>query len=52
MNDNIEVLEIENEKKKKDWFMMLIIILLIILVVSFCLVYFFGYDVLKPYIKV
>ena len=53
MNDSVEILEIENDAaKKKDWFMILIIILLAILVISFTLVYFFGYDLLKPYIKV
>lgn len=41
-----------NNKKKKDKFMIGIYIALIVLVVLGSLVYFFGYDLLKPYIKV
>lgn len=53
MND-MELIDVSDEKveKKKDKFMILIIILLIILVVLGLLTYFFGYDLLKPYIKV
>lgn len=42
----------QNNKKKKDKFMIGIYISLIVLVVLGLLVYFFGYDLLKPYIKV
>lgn len=42
----------KNNKKKKDKFMIGIYIALIVLVVLGSLVYFFGYDLLKPYIKV
>ena len=39
-------------KKKKDKFMMGIYISLIVLVLLGLLVYFFGYDLLKPFIKI
>ena len=50
----MEFIDISDDKaeKKKDKFMILIVILLIILVVLGVLKYFFGYDLLKPYIKV
>lgn len=50
----MELIDVSDDKieKKKDKFMIVIIILLIILVVLGLLTYFFGYDLLKPYIKV
>lgn len=50
----MEFIDVSDDKieKKKDKFMIVIIILLIILVVLGLLTYFFGYDLLKPYIKV
>lgn len=42
----------EPVKKKKDKFMMGIYIALLVLIVLGLVTYFFGYDVLKPYIKV
>lgn len=52
--DDMELIDVSDDKieKKKDKFMIVIIILLIILVVLGLLTYFFGYDLLKPYIKV
>lgn len=44
--------DISDNKKPKDKFMIGIIISLIILVILGALVYFFGYGLLKPYIKV
>ncbi len=55
MNDSqmIDVSEDKNvTKKTKDKFMMVIYVSLVILVVLGLVVYFFGYDVLKPFIKV
>ena len=52
--DDMELIDVSDDKieKKKDKFMIGIRILLIILVVLGLLTYFFGYDLLKPYIKV
>ena len=52
--DDMELIDVSDDKieKKKDKFMIVIRILLIILVVLGLLTYFFGYDLLKPYIKV
>jgi len=55
MDNNIEVLEILDdtpETKKKDKFMFGIYISLIVLVVLGLLIYFFGYELFKPFIKV
>ncbi len=52
MNENdIEILELP-EEKKKDKFMIGIYISLIILVILGLLVYFFGYNLVKDFIKV
>lgn len=48
----IDVSDNEKEKRKKDKFMIGIIISLVVLLVLGMLTYFFGYDLLKPYIKV
>ena len=52
--DDMELIDVSDDKieKKKDKFMIVIIILLIILVVLGLLTYFFGYDLLKPFIEV
>ena len=55
MDNNLEVLEIIEEKKgtkKQDKFMFYIYISLIVLIVLGLLIYFFGYELLKPFIKV
>ena len=54
MDENLEMLDVSDnkEEKKKDYFMNFIMISLIDLVVLFIIVYFFGYNFLKPYIKV
>ena len=53
MND-MEFIDISenNTVKKKDKFMIGIYISLIVLVILFIILYIFGYDILKPYIKV
>lgn len=48
--DELELIDVS--EKKKDKFMIGVIISLIILVLLGCLTYFFGYDLLKSYIKV
>ena len=50
MNDDMQMIDIS--EKKKDKFMMGIIISLIVLVVLATLIYFFGYDLFKNFIKV
>lgn len=53
--ENMEILDFEEKKdnvKKKDTFMKKIYISLIILVALGLLIYFFGYNVFKPFIKV
>ncbi len=54
MNNDMDFIDVSEEKKvkKKDRFMTLIYILLIILVVLGLITYFFGYELLKPLIKV
>lgn len=56
MNDMelIDMSDIEDtpKEKKKDRFMLGIYISLVVLVVLGLLIYFFGYDILKPFIKV
>ena len=50
-DDNVE----KNNKvniKKKDKFMIVILILIIVLVLLTVVIYFFGYDLFKPMIKV
>lgn len=51
--EKIALEEIKKEEKKKDNKIFKIqIILLAFLVVSASLIYFFGYDLLKPYINI
>ena len=54
--DSMDFVDISDEKvdtkRKKDKFMTGIYISLIVLVVLAFLVYFFGYDILKPLIRV
>ena len=54
MNDSMDLVDVSNEKetKKKDRFMLGVYISLILLVALGLIVYFFGYDLLKPIIKV
>lgn len=55
MDNNIEVLDIiddQNKIKKKDKFMFGIYLSLVILIVLGLLIYFFGYELFKPFIKV
>lgn len=54
-NENMEILDFEQDKtniKEPDTFMKKIYISLIILVVLGLLIYFFGYNIFKPFIKV
>lgn len=51
MNNNMEFIDI-SDVKKKDKFMIGIYISLGILLVLGLLTYFFGYDLLKSFIKV
>lgn len=48
--DDMQMIDIS--EKKKDKFMIGIIISLIVLVVFGTLIYFFGYDLFKDFIKV
>lgn len=55
MNDNeVELIDISDDIMpiKKDKFMTYIYISLIVLVVLGLLIYFFGYEIFKPFIKV
>ena len=52
MNDEFEIKDVSDSVKQKDPFIMIILILLIVLVIGFCFIYFFGYEFLKPFIKV
>lgn len=51
MND-MDMIDVSDTPKKKDKFMIGIYISLAVLVVLGLLVYFFGYEFLKPYIEV
>ena len=48
--DDMQMIDVS--EKKKDKFMIGIIISLIVLVVFGTLIYFFGYDLFKDFIKV
>lgn len=50
MNDDMKMVDVSD--KKKDKFMIGIIISLIVLVILATLIYFFGYDLFKNFIKV
>ena len=54
MKDDMNLIDVSDEKetKKKDRFLIGVYISLILLVVLGLVVYFFGYDLLKPIIKV
>ena len=54
MKDEMELVDVSDDvtESKKDNFMKYIYIALIVLVVLGSLVYFFGYNILKPFIKV
>ena len=53
---DFEILDLNEKtglkKRSNDKFMKIVYILLIILAVTSSLVYFFGYEALKPFIKV
>lgn len=51
MND-MDFIDVSDNVKKKDKFMIGVYVSLLVLVVLGLVVYFFGYDVLKPFIKV
>lgn len=53
-NNEVELIDISDDiiPIKKDKFMMGIYISLIVLVVLGLLIYFFGYEIFKPFIKV
>ena len=50
MENNMELIDISD--KKRDKFIIGIIISLIVLVILGTLIYFFGYDLFKDFIKV
>ena len=50
--DFMDFVDVSDNVKKKDKFMLFIIVSLVFLVVSFLVIYLFGYNFLKPYIKV
>lgn len=54
MKDDMELIDVslETKTKTKDNFMIGIYISLVLLVVLGLITYFFGYDVVKPIIKV
>lgn len=49
---DMEMIDVSEGEKKKDKFMIGIYTSLAILVVLGLIVYFFGYNILKPFIKV
>ena len=50
--DDMEFVDISDDIKKKDYFMIGIYIAIIVLIVLSSLIYFFGYDFFKQFIKV
>ena len=48
----MEMVDVSDGEKKKDKFMIGIYISLTVLVVLGLAIYFFGYNILKPFIKV
>lgn len=48
----MEMIDVSDGEKKKDKFMIGIYISLAVLVVLGLAIYFFGYNILKPFIKV
>ena len=52
--DNMEFVDISesDDVKKKDYFMIGIYIAIAILIITGSLIYFFGYDFFKQFIKV
>ena len=51
MND-FEMIDVSDEQKRRDKFMVGIYIALVVLLVLGLAIYFFGYNFLKPFIKV
>jgi len=54
MKDDMQIVDVSDDAPitKKDVFMKCIYISLIVLIVLGTLVYFFGYNILKPFIEV
>lgn len=54
MNNQVDFIDVSDDiiVQKKDKFMTGIYISLIVLVILGLFVYFFGYEILKPFIKV
>ena len=54
MKDDLQIVDVSDDivLVKKDNFMKFIYISLIVLVVLSTLIYFFGYNILKPFIEV
>ena len=50
--DNMEFVDISDDVKRKDYFMIGIYIAIAILIIAGSLIYFFGYDFFKQFIKV
>ncbi|GEM_PF-4107095 len=51
MND-MEFVDVSDGVKTKDKFMIGIYVSIVVLIILAILIYFFGYDVLKPFIRV
>ncbi len=51
MND-MQMIDVSDTVEKKDKFMIFVYVSIIVLVVLGLLTYFFGYDLLKPFIEV
>ncbi len=50
--DEMQMIDVSENVKKKDKFMIGIYISILVLIILGLLIYFFGYDFLKPFIKV
>lgn len=50
--DDMEMIDVSEEVKKKDKFMTFVYVSILVLVILSLMVYFFGYDLLKPFIEV
>lgn len=50
--DDMQMIDVSETPKKKDKFMIGVYIALLVLIVLGLLVYFFGYELLKPLIEV
>lgn len=52
MKNDMNIIDVSDEKENKDKFMVGIYISIIVLVLLGVITYFFGYELLKPFIKV